>query len=103
MNLVEIKVEIPATAAEETDNVLLELGVQGWSLLEDAIAKRAWIVGIFTGAAEARAQWTRLQALLPTAPIGGAELRSLADRDWRDSYKAHFKAWQFGRLHWVPI
>jgi ribosomal protein L11 methyltransferase len=27
----------------------------------------------------------------------------LADRDWRDSYKAHFKPWQFGRLHWVPV
>jgi ribosomal protein L11 methyltransferase len=30
-------------------------------------------------------------------------LRVLADAEWRDSYKAHFKAWQFGRLHWVPV
>jgi ribosomal protein L11 methyltransferase len=36
-------------------------------------------------------------------PKGDAELRALADQDWRDSYKAHFKPWQFGRLHWVPI
>ncbi len=103
MNLVEIKIEIPATAAETTDDVLLELGVEGWGLLEDAIARRAWIVGIFAEAGEAQAQWKRLQALLPAAPIGEAELRILADRDWRDSYKAHFKAWQFGRLHWVPV
>jgi ribosomal protein L11 methyltransferase len=103
MNLVEIKIEIPATAAEETDNVLLELGLEGWSLLEDAIAKRAWIVGIFAEPAEARTQWARLRTLLPTAQMTEAELRPLADCDWRDSYKAHFKAWQFGRLHWVPI
>ena len=103
MNLVEIKVEIPAAAAEETENVLLELGLEGWSLLEDAIAKRAWIVGIFAESADAQTQWARLRALLPTAPMAEAELRPLADCDWRDSYKAHFKAWQFGRLHWVPI
>ena len=27
----------------------------------------------------------------------------MAEGDWRDSYKAHFHAWTFGRLHWVPI
>ena len=31
------------------------------------------------------------------------DVRVLADGDWRDSYKVHFKAWQFGRLHWVPV
>ncbi len=31
------------------------------------------------------------------------EWGELADQDWRDSYKAHFKASQFGRLHWVPV
>ena len=34
--------------------------------------------------------------------IGEAVLRSLPDQDWKDSYKAHFKASRFGRLHWVP-
>jgi len=103
MNLVEIKVEIPAADAGAADNVLLELGVAGWTLLEDAIARRAWIVGIFGDAAEVRTQWARLRALLPMAPLAAPETRALADRDWRDSYKAHFKAWRFGRLHWVPI
>src|SRR5476651_339799 len=103
MNLAEIKIEIFAAAAEETDNVLLELGIAGWSLLEDAIAKRAWIVGIFPEAGEAQAQWEELKPLLPAAALGAAELRAMADQDWRDSYKAHFKAWRFGRLHWVPV
>lgn len=103
MALYEIKVEIPAAATEETDNTLLELGVAGWSLLEDAIEKRAWIVGIFAGQAEAQASWAELRPLLavslPEVPAG----RVLADADWKDSYKVHFKAWKFGRLHWVPV
>lgn len=106
MELTEIKVEIAAGAANAADEVLLELGVEGWSVLEDAIARRAWIVGIFAGESEARSRWGELDGLLAPAGIvrlGGVEERPLGDRDWKDSYKAHFKAWRFGKLHWVPV
>jgi ribosomal protein L11 methyltransferase len=106
MALFEIKAEIPADAADLADHVLLELGIEGWSLLEDSIAKRAWIVGIFANEADARTRWKELIPPLAAAgvmPHAAPEWRSLGDADWRDSYKAHFKAWQFGRLHWVPI
>ena len=79
MGLFEIKVEIPAAATEETDNVLLELENAGWSLLEDAVARRAWIVGIFADAAEARARWSELRPLLPAAPLGEPVERALGD------------------------
>ena len=106
MSLFEIKAEIPPEAVDAADNVLLELGVEGWSVLEDVIAARAWIVGIFTDAAEAEARWEELASLLAPAGVAGLpepERRALGDADWRESYKAHFKAWQFGRLHWVPV
>jgi ribosomal protein L11 methyltransferase len=115
MKLAELKIEIPASAADAADDVLLEHGVAGWSLLQDAIARRAWVVGIFPGVAEARARWTELAPLLAAAGVGGAgaaagvadgsepALRELADADWRDSYKAHFHPWRCGRLHWVPV
>jgi len=103
MSLVEIKVEIPAAQVDVVDEVLLEHGVEGWSLLQDAIAQRAWIVGIFPNESEARGQWEALLPLLPAAPRDEPALRALADQDWRDSYKAHFKAWRAGRLHWVPV
>jgi len=116
MKLAEIKIEIPSGAADAADDVLLEHGVAGWSLLQDAIARRAWVVGIFPGAAEARARWSALAPLLAAAPglgaggeaagvAGGGEpvVRELADADWRDSYKAHFHPWRCGRLHWVPV
>jgi ribosomal protein L11 methyltransferase len=103
MALTEIKVEIPAAAAEAADDCLLELGLENWSVLEDAIARRAWVIGIFPDPEAAAARWGELQAQLPAAPLGEAVVRPLGDGDWRDSYKAHFHAWQFGRLHWVPV
>ena len=103
MDLYEIKIEIFAGRADEIDTLLLELGIGGWSLLEDAIAKRAWVVGIFPDEAEAKLRWSELSRLLPGAPLAEPAWRVLADGDWRDSYKAPFKAWRFGRLHWVPV
>jgi ribosomal protein L11 methyltransferase len=106
MGLHETKIEIAAASADAADQVLLESGRDNWSLLEDAIARRAWVIGICADAVEARAQWEELAPLLAEAGAGpSAEpvQRALADADWRDSYKAHFHAWQFGRLHWVPV
>jgi ribosomal protein L11 methyltransferase len=101
MSLTEIKAGIPVVAVEETDGILQELGVAGWSLLEDAIARQAWIVGIFANEAEALVRWAELRPRLSAA--GEPLVRPLLDQDWRDSYKAHFKASRFGRLHWVPV
>lgn len=47
MQLVEIKIEVNAATIDSLETILLDLGVAGWSLLEDVIEKRAWIVGIF--------------------------------------------------------
>jgi ribosomal protein L11 methyltransferase len=106
MPLHESKIEIPAAAANLAEEILLEAGRANWSVLEDAIARRAWLVGICADEPEARAQWSELAPQLETAGVptlGAFTERPIADADWRDSYKAHFKAWQFGRLHWVPV
>lgn len=106
MGLLEIKTEISPETAGAADEILLERGAENWSVLEDAIVKRAWIAGVCATEDEAREQWRGLALALATGgvkPVGEPVLRSLGDADWRDSYKAHFKAWQFGRLHWVPV
>lgn len=103
MTLFQIKIEIPPDSVETVDSAFLELGLEGWSVLEDVIAKRAWAIGIFQSEAELAQRWGELQSCLPTAQFGVPERSVLAEKDWRDSYKAHFKAWQFGRLHWVPV
>ena len=106
MALHELKMEIPASAADAANDVLLEHAFESWSVLEDVIVKRAWVAGICADEREARAQWAAIAPLLTAAGVAtnGEEVsRALADADWRDSYKAHFHAWQFGRLHWVPV
>jgi ribosomal protein L11 methyltransferase len=106
MSLFELKIEIPAAVADAANEVLLEQGTENWSLLEDVIAKRAWLIGISPDREALQTEWTNLSATLQSAGVhvsGPEVLRALGDADWRDSYKAHFHAWQFGRLHWVPI
>lgn len=100
--LTEIKIEIPIAAVGRTEDVLLELGDGRWSLLEDVVAGRAWIVGMFENEPSSLENWSRLEPLLPLPPPGPPMSRALGARDWAESYKDHFHAWQFGRLHWVP-
>lgn len=102
MTLFESKVEIPAASADALNDLLLERGESAWSVVEDVIAHKAWLVGIFPNAAEARQQYAALSGAAADLPKH-AEVRELPEKEWRDSYKAHFHAWKFGRLHWVPI
>jgi len=104
--LFELKTEISPGSAAAADEVLLEGGWECWSVLEDVIVRRAWVAGICVDERTARDEWVALQPLLAAAGVanvGASVGRPLADADWRDSYKAHFHAWQFGRLHWVPV
>jgi ribosomal protein L11 methyltransferase len=106
MPLFESKIEIAAAHADAADNVLLEFGSENWSVLENAIARKAWLIGIGQEDAALRAEWVSLAEALRAAGVelpNAPEFRPLPDADWRDSYKAHFHAWQFGRLHWVPV
>jgi ribosomal protein L11 methyltransferase len=104
MHLFELKASLSPLAIDVVDELLLELGLENWSLLQDVILNHAWIIGIFPSAESAHTHWAELLPLLPlTANPAAMAVRPLADQDWRDSYKAHFKAWRCGHLHWVPI
>lgn len=103
MSLWEVRVVIPFEFAGAADEHLLENAYESWSVFEDVLVKSAALVGVFASEAEARESWSRLKDEL-LAEIGAeAIFRELRDSDWRDSYKIHFRAWKFGRLHWVPI
>src|SRR5690606_38412668 len=100
--LFEVKAGVPFEASEAVDDVLLEMGDDRWSLLQDVIVRKAWVIGIFRDEAGARSAWQLLQPLLPEGS-DEPQIRVLPDTDWRNSYKAHFKAWRCGRLHWIPV
>ena len=64
MSLFEVKAEIAAPAAEAVAEALLEGALDHWSVLEDAIAKRAWVVGILDDARAASEAWGVIEGLL---------------------------------------
>ncbi len=104
--LTEIKIEIARAAAAAADEVLLEREAAAWSVYEDVDANRAWLVGVAEENDAPDLGWNELAAALAEAGVGalGAPTRrSLADEDWKNSYKRHFHAWKFGRLNWVPV
>lgn len=71
---------------------------------QDVLVHTAQLIGVFESEAEARDSWKALSTDGgPLAGLAQPALQTLADEDWRDSYKAHFKASRFGRLHWVPV
>lgn len=101
MSLWEVKASLPVDAVDQTDDLLLELGDERWSLLHDVLIPAAWIVGIFECREDADTEWRALQTQV--AGHGKHTIRELPNESWRDSYKLHFKPWQCGRLHWVPV
>ncbi len=101
MSLVEIRVVVPADSVEAADELLLERGEARWSVFEDVIARTACIVGVFPTEAEARESWAGLAGAI--VHEGKPQVRAMADADWRESYKLHFKPWRIGRLRWVPV
>lgn len=100
----EFKIEVALGAVAAIEELLAEREEQRLMLLEDKPSGRAWLTGYFESRDAAQAAGAGFAALLDpewlaTEP-GSTEL---ADKDWKESYKEHFKAWKFGRLHWVPV
>ena len=104
MAIFELKTEVPLDAAPALEELLAEREEQRLMVLEDKPSARAWLTGYFESRAEATAAWQDL-AGATDAPWTKVEpaVHELPDEDWKNSYKAHFKAWKFGRLNWVPV
>lgn len=104
MSLVEVKVSIPVAAAEAVENALAEAENADWGVFEDRPTASAWLGCYFPDEAAARAAVKRIQSdLRGVTQLGEAAFLPLPDADWRESYKAHFKPWRFGRMHWIPV
>lgn len=104
MTVFEFKVEITPGSVPATEELLAEHEEQHLMVLEDKPAGRAWLTGYYESRAEAEEGWKHFTGLIDAAWLmTEVKISELADKDWKESYKEHFKAWQFGRLHWVPV
>jgi ribosomal protein L11 methyltransferase len=104
MAIFELRTEVPLDAAPALEELLAEREEQRFMVLEDKPSGRAWLTAYFESQAEATEAWQDLTRVTD-APWTKAvpAVRELPDEDWKNSYKAHFKAWKFGRLNWVPV
>lgn len=100
----ELKLEVALGAVPAIEDLLAEQEEQRLMVLEDKPSGRAWLTGYFETREDAQVAWRTFAPLLDAEWLATEpELNELADKDWKESYKEHFKAWQFGRLHWVPV
>ncbi|MBI2511213.1 MAG: 50S ribosomal protein L11 methyltransferase [Opitutae bacterium] len=100
----EFKIEVALGAVPAIEESLAEREEQRLMVLEDKPSGRAWLTGYFDSREQAQETWQAFAAVLdPEWLVTQPELRELPDADWKDSYKAHFKASSYGPLHWVPV
>jgi ribosomal protein L11 methyltransferase len=104
MTVFELKVEVTLGAVPAIEEFLAAQEELRLMVLEDKPSGRAWLTGYFESRDEALAGWKNFALLFnPEWQDTEAMVSELADKDWKESYKEHFKAWKFGRLHWVPV
>jgi ribosomal protein L11 methyltransferase len=104
MSLVEARIPIPVAAAEAVENALAEAENAEWGVFEDRPTASAWLGSYFPDEAAVRAAIGRARRdLRKVAELAEPTVTPVADTDWRESYKLHFKPWHFGRMHWVPV
>jgi ribosomal protein L11 methyltransferase len=100
----ELKIEMALESVPATEELLAEQEEQRLMVLEDKPAGRAWLTGYFESRVEALTVWTAFATYPgPEWLVKAPTIKELADKDWKESYKEHFKAWKFDRLHWVPV
>ena len=100
--MIEIRLPIEADLAQQLEDFFCEEYQQCWMLHENRKTGAMQLRGFFE---EEGALQDELSALRRRFPGFGdtPEIRDLADRDWKEAYKLHFKPWHERGLHWVPV
>lgn len=97
----QLNLPISVEEADALEAYFCEEYQEFWMLFENEKRKTHELRGYFADQAEAEAQLEALRAEFPAleqAAVG----KELADCDWKDAYKLHFKAWSDRGLHFVP-
>ena len=99
----ELRVPLADASAVAVEEAVTELAEGTWMVLEDNATGASALVGYFPSREKGLKAWEIIEAAIRGLGVTAVpETRDLADTDWRESYKAHFKPWRCGRVHWVP-
>ena len=104
MAVFEFKMEVALGAVPAIEELLGDREEQRLMVIEDKPSGRAWLTGYYESKEGAQQSWKQFAPSIEAAWFAGEPvIAELEDKDWKESYKEHFKAWKFGRLHWVPV
>ena len=104
MSIYECCIPVPLIGVSSVEEILVERENSQWMVIEKPTVGGAWLKGFFENREAAAAAW---MALAPSVRLHLDQMEPvvtrMADEDWKDSYKVHFRAWHCGRVHWVPV
>lgn len=100
--MIELRLPIDAETADRLEAYFCDDYQQHWMLHENWKTGEHQLRGFFGSREEVDTEWDRLRTAFPELD-GEPELRDLADQDWKEAYKLHFKPWCERGLHWVPV
>lgn len=100
--MIELRLPIDSTIAQQLEDHFCEQYQQCWSIEENWITREQFLRGFFETEEELAAAAAALRAKFPSLNAAPS-ISELADRDWKEAYKLHFKPWSDRGLHWVPV
>ena len=100
--MIEIRVPVDNDLAQLLEEHFCEEFQQCWLLEEDWKTHEQFLRGFFDTEEDLSAAFAALREKFP-ALEAAPSVSELADRDWKEAYKLHFKPWSERGLHWVPV
>ena len=98
----EVRGQLSREEFESVENLIFESeGMEHWNLYENFDDKGYWVQGVFESLEDAEVGKQAFEEVVVVS--GDLKILELEDRDWKESYKDHFKPWAIGKLHWAPL
>jgi ribosomal protein L11 methyltransferase len=104
MSLYQVSFSVSGDQVDRLQELLFEVDNGHWNIYLDQDTQKGTASGIYESELESKQIWKQLAPFFEEL-IGTIEpvFETLPDKDWKESYKDHFKPWNFEGLHWVPV
>jgi ribosomal protein L11 methyltransferase len=100
--VIEIRVPIDGELAQQLEDYFCEDYQEHWMLHENRLTAEQQLRGFFETEELLAETYAALREQFPSL-AAEPEVSDLADQDWKEAYKLHFKPWSERGLHWVPL